>query len=133
MLDLVIEIENEKGSQIEELNIEPKIESDHLPVEIYIEIGEKEEVREGGKKKKEKKEYRMWWDKDLREEYENRVEKKAEGMEEEKGLGVQDRWERLTKFIWEVGWELKLVKELSKEGRDWEERDGNIRAQKRNM
>lgn len=36
VLDLVIEIENEKGDIINELIVKPRIESDHLPVEIYL-------------------------------------------------------------------------------------------------
>lgn len=36
VLDLVIEIESVTGSIIEEIRVEPRIESDHLPVEVYI-------------------------------------------------------------------------------------------------
>lgn len=109
VLDLVVEIENESGSIIDELNVETRIESDHLPVEISI---GKRGYNGGSRNKKAKgtKEYRLWWDNDLREEYRNKMERRAEGMEEE-GLGIQDRWERLLKNIWEVGWDLKLVKE----------------------
>lgn len=48
VLDLAIEVENEKGSVIDEIKVVPRIESDHLPVEIHI--GTKRE-REGGPRK----------------------------------------------------------------------------------
>lgn len=35
-MDLVIELENEKGSIIGELRVESRVESDHLPVEMHI-------------------------------------------------------------------------------------------------
>lgn len=34
--DLVIEIENAEGSIVEEIVIEPRIESDHLQMEIHL-------------------------------------------------------------------------------------------------
>lgn len=43
-LGLVIKIENETGSMIEKLVVKPRVESDHLPVEINIE--RKEKIRE---------------------------------------------------------------------------------------
>lgn len=36
VLDLLLEIENAEGSVIDEIKIRPRVESDHLPVEIYI-------------------------------------------------------------------------------------------------
>lgn len=56
VLDLVIEIENEVGSIIKKIHIESKIDSDLLPVEIYVEKREKGESseREYGKGKEEK-------------------------------------------------------------------------------
>lgn len=46
VLDLIIEIKTERGSTINELRVEPTIESDHLPIEIY----KKKQKREGGKR-----------------------------------------------------------------------------------
>lgn len=55
VLDLVIEIESGKEDVVRELKVETRIESDHLPIEVSIEVGA-EGVREkvGKKKRKEK-------------------------------------------------------------------------------
>lgn len=129
VLDLVIEFENDKGSIVEEIKIEPRIESDHLPVEVYVE--RKEEYRRQKINNKGKREFRLKWDGKKREDY-------CEGMknrEKEIGgesLGVQERWDILTKVIWEVSREFKMVKEI---GGSWGEgeRDVDIKEQKRRV
>lgn len=65
VLNLVIEIKNEIGSVVEELMIEPRIESDHLRVKISM--GRKESTRGIKEEAKEKKEYRLKWEKEMEE------------------------------------------------------------------
>lgn len=129
VLDLVIEIENEEGSAIEELKIGIRIESDHLPVEINLEGEEDIEKDKRGKKEKSV-ELKPLWAKEREEEYRRRMEEKK--IDEEEEDGVQKSWERLIKNIWEVGREMNLVKKQDGGG-EWKERDQDIIAQKRNM
>lgn len=53
VLDMVIEIENEGGSIVDRVKIRPRIESDHLPIEIYLK-GRKINGKEKVKKKRKK-------------------------------------------------------------------------------
>lgn len=133
VLDLVIEIENDKGSLVNKMEVKPRIESDHLPIEISIgveKVIDERRVR-NGRKKDRQKEYRLIWEKDKAQEYETKMRKKGEEMKKEgEVLGLQDRWSRIVESMWEVGKELKMVKEI-KEG-EWEERDPDIKAQKKN-
>lgn len=50
--DLVIEIKNEKGSIMEKIVVKPRIESDHLIVEVYLEKRGVEEAGVYGRKGK---------------------------------------------------------------------------------
>lgn len=108
VLDLVIEIENEKGSLIEGIKIETRIESDHLPVEIVIK--RKGECRREQKSKR-KREFRLKWDGDKRDEYWEEMTKRKHEIGGE-CRETQERWEILAKLIWEVGRDLKMVKEI---------------------
>lgn len=68
--------------------------------------------------------------KDKEEDYSGKMRKKE--LKLGKGsLGYQERYGRLSNYIWEVGGELKMVRELNKE-EVWEEKDENIKAQKKN-
>lgn len=56
---------------------------------------------------------------------------KGRGIEIEKEKrGLQERWNRLIKNIWDVGREIKMVKEIK--GGEGEIRDRDIKIQKRN-
>lgn len=125
VLDLAIEVENEKGSVIDELKVVPRIESDHLPVEIHI---RRKIEREDRLRKEREKEYKLKWDVRLEEEYYRKMGEKATELGLYK-VGAKERWEKLIKNIWEVGKELKLVREQG--GAEGEERDGDIKAQKK--
>lgn len=127
VLDLVIEVENERGSVIDELKVVPRIESDHLPVELLI---RRKAEREDRRKKGREKEYKLKWEVELEVEYARKMGEKAKELGEQKG-GAKDRWEKLIKNIWEVGKELRLVREQG--GTVGEERDGDIKAQKRRV
>lgn len=75
-MDLVIEIDSESGNVVEKIRIVPRIESDHLPVEIFL-SGRGE--RKSEKRSKEKrKEVRLRWDGDKKGEY-------RKGMEDREG------------------------------------------------
>lgn len=50
MLDLIIEITNEKGSIVRELQINVRPEKDHLPIELWV-----RKQRERGRRSKEKR------------------------------------------------------------------------------
>lgn len=127
VLDLVIEIENEKGSIVDELKVENRIESDHLPVEVLI---GRESIGKRGEKKGRKKVYRLKWDSELKEKYTSEMRERALELESE-GKNVQEKWDRLVKIIWEVGKKLKVIREQG--GEEGEERDGDIKAQKRRV
>lgn len=117
VLDLVIEIENDKGSLISKMEVITRIESDHLPIEIGIRV-EKEvdgKKERNGKKTDRQKEYRLRWEKDKAQEYGVRMERKGgEMIKEGEVLGLQDRWGRIVGAIWEIGNELKMIKEVKK-------------------
>lgn len=53
VLDLILKIENEEGSIVNQIVVKPQTESDHLPVEVYFK--EKGQEREREKLKGEKK------------------------------------------------------------------------------
>lgn len=46
-------------------------------------------------------------------------------------LGIQERWDNLIRNIWKTGKELKLVREQG--GAEGEDRDGDIKVQKRKV
>lgn len=126
VLDLIIEIETERGSIVEEIKVEPRIESDHLPVEIHLEGKGAKTIRDSRKRK----EFRLKWDGRVKEEYKRALNERAEGLVGSR-LTVHERWTRLVGVIWETGRELKLVKALGEGG--GEERDGDIKAQKKRV
>lgn len=51
------------------------------------------------------------WIKDKRKDFREKIEEREVSWEGE-GRKLQERWERLIKGIWEVGRELKMVKEI---------------------
>lgn len=119
VLDLVIEIEDGREKLIKEMIVKPRIESDHFPVEMYIERkGTKE--RSGSKvpKNKKKTEEKLRWRDDKMEEYVRKMEEKKESIETT-GTGAQEKWENMVKCIWETGRELKMVKKVGGEERAW--------------
>lgn len=103
---------------------------------VYRKGGGIEEGFIKASKKKEgknsKKEYKLVWVRDKEEEYREKMRETEVEIEKGKGsLGYQERWERLTKYIWEVGKELKMIREINK-GDEREEKDEDIKAQKKN-
>lgn len=86
VLDLVIEVEKESGSIIEELEIVPRIESDHLPISLTCR-GKTWESREYEDKEREEEE-RMRWDERRREEYKLGMAEKADRLDMEVGGGA---------------------------------------------
>lgn len=77
-----------------------------------------------------KKEPRLKWDRTVEMEYERKMRERAIEIGNN-SLGIQERWENLIRNIWETGKELKLVRE--QRGAEGEDRDGDIKAQKRKV
>lgn len=104
MIDLVIEIEREHGSVIEELKIVTRIESDHLPVSLECAgtIKNKQEEREGEGREREG---RLRWVESRREKYIAGMTEKINRLDGEAG-NAQDRWDRLIGAIREVAGDL---------------------------
>lgn len=88
MLDLVIEVERESGSVIENLEIVSRIESDHLPISLTCRRKTKE-VRENENKEKEGEE-RMRWDERKREDFELGMIENANRLDSEVGGPKKD-------------------------------------------
>lgn len=130
VLDLVVEVESEIGSIVEEVKIVPRIESDHLPVEFILEndweIGIESEWEKGGNRREEA---RLVWDGKKRQQYSELMEEKLleKGSQEK---GGQERWEELVRKIKETARELKMLKESVGRGeKRWQDKE--IREQKR--
>lgn len=66
VLDLVIEIENGEGSEVEELVVLPKIESDHLPVFFFL---GGEGVEEVNKEPGQRVTYKLQWENEKAGQY----------------------------------------------------------------
>lgn len=59
MQDLIIEIENEQGSIVRKLQVNARLESDHLLIELWIgKEGRGEKIK---REKEKKKEFRLKW------------------------------------------------------------------------
>lgn len=69
------------------MEIKPRIESDHLPVEIYLK-GKRERIEEERRVKK-KKEYRLIWNGEKELEYRAKMEER--GRELKKIIGVRKK------------------------------------------
>lgn len=91
VLDLVIELECGREGLIREMRVMPRIETDHFPIEMYIEKKEKESEGDySDKAGKEGKEERLRWMGEKKEEYAKRMREKWETVEGT-GAGTQER------------------------------------------
>ena len=62
VLDLIIELEDEEEDTIESMKVVPRIETDHLPVTMNLNIKNNSEVKRSNKRTKTKKEIKLKWD-----------------------------------------------------------------------
>lgn len=131
VLDIVVEIESGGESVIETMKINPRIESDHLPVEIYLKGRKERTGKEKENRGKKEKEYRLVWSEQKELEYGAKMEERGRDIAKGK-MSIQERWDRLKENIWEVGREMKLVKIIKGE-EGWKENDEDIREQKKKM
>ncbi|OXU19588.1 hypothetical protein TSAR_013440 [Trichomalopsis sarcophagae] len=109
VLDLVIEIETEGISIIDEVRVITRTELDHLPVAIYLEENSIEAKIENDRNR-ERMERKLVWDESKRGGYWGTMKEKGRDITIE-GMNTQDRWGQLYETIWETGKELGLVRE----------------------
>lgn len=109
VLDLVVELETEGISIIDELRVVTRTESDHLPVAIYLDTN-RGEIEKEGSVNEVITERRLYWDDSKKDEYRKLMEERGINIQEE-GLAEQARWENLINEIWEVAYKLNLVNE----------------------
>lgn len=107
VLDLVLELETEKESLIEELNVIYRIESDHLPVSLEI---KREGLDEMGIEEEQidLKAQGLKWRGGKTVEYKEKI-RKEEGKKENEGNNAQEKWEKMRMVINKAAEELKLV------------------------
>lgn len=94
--------------RVKKLKIDERVESDHMPLNVYIELEEKEEeersTKEEGKKKdkrNEKEKFTICWDKKSIQKYEEGTED-LKNEEEWRRCSIEEKWKRLKEWISET-------------------------------
>lgn len=94
--------------RVKKLRIDERVESDHMPLNVYIELKEKEEEDRNTKKEEKKKDKRnekekitICWDKKSIQKYEEGTEV-LKNEEEWRSRSIEEKWKRLKEWISEA-------------------------------
>ena len=122
VLDLVLEVDRGGDSVIDELRIEARVESDHLPVTFVVGRNGQGEDKKGRTNGKATGIQVLRWDQRRVREYREilgRTEEEENGTE----TNAQEKWNNLVSKIWKAAGELDMIKiKGGAMGETWEPR-----------